>query len=115
MQDLSRKPLLANQVTMRTADKFLSSLSIALLTGAVGLTGCSPREPDSASAHDSPAPAKPSYRFVVVSHATAVPFFVPVRKGVEEAAKLLGVEASFTGPADVNVARQIEAIKAAIA
>jgi len=51
----------------------------------------------------------------VVSHATAVPFFVPVRKGVEEAGKLLGVDASFTGPADFNVARQIEFIKAAIA
>jgi simple sugar transport system substrate-binding protein len=52
---------------------------------------------------------------VVVSHATAVPFFVPVRKGVEEAGKLLGVDASFTGPADFNVARQVETIKAAIA
>jgi simple sugar transport system substrate-binding protein len=52
---------------------------------------------------------------VVISHATAVPFFVPVRKGVEEAAKLLGVDASFTGPPGFDVSRQVEFIQAAIA
>jgi simple sugar transport system substrate-binding protein len=51
----------------------------------------------------------------VISHATAVPFFVPVRKGVEEAGRVLGVEATFTGPPDFDVARQVEFIKAAIA
>jgi simple sugar transport system substrate-binding protein len=52
---------------------------------------------------------------VVVSHATAVPFFVPVRKGVEEAGRLLGVDAVFTGPPGFDVSRQVEFIKAAIA
>jgi simple sugar transport system substrate-binding protein len=60
-------------------------------------------------------PAAARLRVVVVSHATAVPFFVPVRKGVEEAGKLLGVDVSFTGPPGFDVARQIEFIKAAIA
>lgn len=86
--------------------------SLLLLLAAVS-TGCS----SSTSPPPSSSPASPArpYKFVVVSHATAVPFFVPVRKGVEEAGKLLGVEASFTGPPDFNVARQIEFIKAAIA
>ena len=69
--------------------------------------------PKPASATERPA-SRP-FKFVVVSHATAVPFFVPVRKGVEEAGRLLGVDASFTGPPDFDVARQIEFIKAAIA
>jgi simple sugar transport system substrate-binding protein len=51
----------------------------------------------------------------VISHATAVPFFVPVRKGVEEAGRLLGVDATFTGPPGFDVSRQVEFIKAAIA
>lgn len=87
---------------------------LALLLSASLLAGCSRQAPDS-SPQSSGQPAKPSLKFVVVSHATAVPFFVPVRKGVEEAGRLLGVDASFTGPPDFNVARQIEFIKAAIA
>lgn len=55
------------------------------------------------------------YKFVVITHATAVPFFVPVRKGVEEAGKLLGCDAVYTGPADFNIPKQIEFIKSAIA
>jgi simple sugar transport system substrate-binding protein len=93
-------------------DKGFKSVALVLLIGLSFLTGCSRSEPGSAA---QPQPGKPAYKFVVISHATAVPFFVPVRKGVEEAGRLLGVDASFTGPADFNVARQIEFIKAAIA
>ena len=59
--------------------------------------------------------ADKEYKFVVVSHAIAVPFFVPIRKGVEEAGALVGADAKFTGPPDFNIPRQIEFIKAAIA
>jgi simple sugar transport system substrate-binding protein len=93
---------------------FLRSITAVLLMLTVLQTGCS--RPGGSSADPASAqPGKGSFKFVVISHATAVPFFVPVRKGVEEAGRLLGVEASFTGPADFNVARQIEFIKAAIA
>jgi simple sugar transport system substrate-binding protein len=80
------------------------------------LTACS-RSPTSSTSASPGAPATnaPSYKFVVVSHATAVPFFVPVRKGVEEAGRLLGVQVSFVGPPGFDVARQVEFIKAAIA
>jgi simple sugar transport system substrate-binding protein len=98
---------------MPGVNKFLKTIAAILLMGILLQTACSRRASDPA-AQDS-QPPKPSYKFVVVSHATAVPFFVPVRKGVEEAGRLLGVEASFTGPPDFNVARQIEFIKAAIA
>lgn len=97
-----------------TAKTFPPIVVVALFAGLGLLAGCSRREPGPAVSTSS-LPGKPPYRFVVISHATAVPFFVPVRKGVEEAGRLLGVDASFTGPADFDVARQIEFIKAAIA
>lgn len=59
--------------------------------------------------------AEENFKFVVVSHAIAVPFFVPVRKGVEEAGEIFGVDVQFTGPPDFNIPRQIDFIKAAIA
>ena len=105
---------LAIRSNMRPLEKVLKTLAVVLLAGAGIQVGCSPH--DSAPSAQNPVrPAAPPYKFVVISHATAVPFFVPVRKGVEEAGKLLGVDASFTGPADFNLARQIEFIKAAIA
>jgi simple sugar transport system substrate-binding protein len=99
---------------MQTAAGCFRTFAAVLFAVTGFQTGCSRREPDP-SGHNAAQPAKPSFKFVVISHATAVPFFVPVRKGVEEAGRLLGVNATFTGPADFNVARQIEFIKAAIA
>lgn len=55
------------------------------------------------------------YKFVVITHATAVPFFVPVRKGAEDAGKLVGAEVVYTGPAGFDIQRQVEFMKAAIA
>lgn len=77
--------------------------------------GCSRQDPGGSSGAAVARPEGRPYKFVVVSHATAVPFFVPVRKGVEEAGALLGVDATFTGPAGFDVSRQVEFIQAAIA
>lgn len=89
-------------------------IRLGLLLGLALQPGCARREPGSSDS-GSGQPGKPAYRFVIISHATAAPFFVPVRKGVEEAGRLLGVDATFTGPPDFNVERQVEFIKAAIA
>jgi simple sugar transport system substrate-binding protein len=103
----------------------MSRTSLSALTGLIlggfflfSQSGCNQSSSNPGPADKSSPPPSPSalrLKFVVVSHATAVPFFVPVRKGVEEAGRLLGVDASFTGPPDFNIARQIEFIKAAIA
>ncbi|GAB4431229.1 MAG: sugar ABC transporter substrate-binding protein [Anaerolineae bacterium] len=53
--------------------------------------------------------------FVIVAHNISVPFWVPVRKGAEDAGQLLGVEVQFTGPTDFNLPRQRDIIQAAIA
>lgn len=101
---------------MRIHEQLARWVGLAALTITVAmlLGGCSRSGGESGAAATPPA-ARPAYKFVIVSHATAVPFFVPVRKGVEEAGRVLGVDATFTGPPDFNVARQIEFIKAAIA
>lgn len=54
-------------------------------------------------------------KFVIVAHNIAVPFWVPVRQGAEDAGKLLGVEVQFTGPSDFNLPRQRDILQAAIA
>jgi len=54
-------------------------------------------------------------KFVVITHATAVPFFVPVRKGAEDAGRFLGAEVVYTGPAGFDIQRQVEFMKSAIA
>ncbi len=61
------------------------------------------------------AQAAKKLKFVVITHATAVPFFVPVRKGAEEAGKLVGADVVYTGPAGFDLQKQVEFIKSAIA
>jgi len=55
------------------------------------------------------------YKYVVICHASAVPFFVPVKNGALDAGKMLGVDVNYTGPAGFDIKAQIEFIKAAIA
>jgi len=61
------------------------------------------------------AQAAKKLKFYVICHASAVPFFVPVRKGAEDAGKLLGVDVVYTGPAGFDIQKQVEFMKAAIA
>jgi simple sugar transport system substrate-binding protein len=68
-----------------------------------------------AAESDTAGKAGQKYRFVVITHATAVPFFVPVRKGTEEAGKLVGADVTYTGPAGFDIQKQIDSIKSAIA
>jgi simple sugar transport system substrate-binding protein len=86
------------------------ALALAFFT-----SGCSQQDPAGSTGTAEARPDGRRYKFVVISHATAVPFFVPVRKGVEEAGRLLGVDATFTGPPGFDVSRQVEFIQAAIA
>jgi len=61
------------------------------------------------------AQAAKKLKFVVITHATAVPFFVPVRNGALDAGKLLGVDVTYTGPAGFDIQKQVEFMKSAIA
>jgi simple sugar transport system substrate-binding protein len=43
------------------------------------------------------------------------PFWTPVKKGVDEAAKLLGVEAQFMGPEEFSIQKEVDYLESAIA
>lgn len=50
--------------------------------------------------------AEKKYKVVLVAHSTGVAFWVPVKKGMEDAAQLLGIEASFVGPLGFSIQEQ---------
>ena len=88
----------------------LAPLAILMVAGMI-FTGCSAKE---SASGDASAPVEKE-KYVVICHASAVPFFAPVKNGALEAGKDIGAEVVYTGPADFNIEKQIEIIKAAIA
>jgi simple sugar transport system substrate-binding protein len=56
----------------------------------------------------------PKWQFVFVNHALTNPFFVPARYGSEDASRLLGVAATWTGSRSSNVGEMVKAMKHAI-
>src|SRR5206468_10550442 len=56
----------------------------------------------------------PRWRFVFVNHALTNPFFVPARYGSEDAGRLLGVSATWTGSRSSDVGEMVKAMKRAI-
>jgi simple sugar transport system substrate-binding protein len=56
----------------------------------------------------------PKWRFVFVNHALTNPFFVPARYGAEDASRLVGVGATWTGSRSSDVGEMVKAMKRAI-
>jgi ribose/xylose/arabinose/galactoside ABC-type transport system permease subunit/ABC-type sugar transport system substrate-binding protein len=54
-------------------------------------------------------------RFVMISAATGMPYWIDAKLGLEDKANELGVKANFTGPPTVDVNQQIDAINRAVA
>src|ERR671938_364053 len=94
--------------------KVLSKASFVVAGFAVVTALLAPSSSFAAGA-DAAGKTGKRYKFVVITHATAVPFFVPVRKGVEEAGKIVGADVTYTGPAGFDIQKQIDSIKSAIA
>jgi ABC-type sugar transport system substrate-binding protein len=69
--------------------KILSKKFFTVILLAVAATTLAPF-PLFAAGSDTAGKTGQRYKFVVITHATAVPFFVPVRKGAEEAGKMVG-------------------------
>jgi len=98
---------------MKTFSKVL--VSFAALTVIATSFGVHPPKAFGAGSEAAGTSGQPKYKFVVITHATAVPFFVPVRKGAEEAGKVLGADVTYTGPAGFDIEKQVDFIKSAIA
>jgi simple sugar transport system substrate-binding protein len=58
--------------------------------------------------------AHPRWRFVFVNHALTNPFFVPAKYGSDDAGRLLGVSATWTGSRSSDVGEMVKAMKRAI-
>jgi simple sugar transport system substrate-binding protein len=66
------------------------------------------------SAAEKPAAAQDRLRFVFISTVVREKFFEPVRKGMEDAARMMGVDCVFTGTEGVDVPAQAEMVRKAI-
>ena len=77
---------------------------------ALGVLGCK-SEPAAPAAEKA---AKP-LRFIFITTLVHEEFFNPVRKGMEDAARLMGVEAAFTGTEGVDAKAQAAMVTKAVA
>ncbi len=67
------------------------------------------------SAMDSqPVQAEEDYSYTLVAHSASIAFWRPVQQGAEDAAEQLGVDVTFTGPADINHSEQTNTIESLI-
>lgn len=57
----------------------------------------------------------PKFEFMLISHTTVSPFWTPVRKGMRDAAEMLGVNAQFIGPTTFSPSMQVDMFESGIA
>ena len=87
----------------------MRTLTLILVASlAAGAFGCG------AAAQKSAADGKP-LRFIFITTLVHEEFFMPVKKGMEDAARLAGVEAVFTGTEHVDVKAQAAMVTKAVA
>lgn len=83
---------------MTTGYSLLLSCALVLLSGPLG--ACCAEEP---------------LKLIFISPCRDEAFFEPVKKGMRDAAAMLGVECSFTGTVEVDVKAQAEMVRRAVA
>jgi simple sugar transport system substrate-binding protein len=88
-------------------------------TGAVSLIGAlaacaGPSATSSNNATRDPWPTHPAYKFTLVCHVTADPFFVPVRAGADDMCALLGCSYTWTGSQNDIVPEMVNAFSVAV-
>jgi len=54
-------------------------------------------------------------KFALIVHVTGTPFWKPVKKGIEDAGKQLGVDVQFMGPEAFSIQKQVDTLDSAIA
>jgi len=103
-QELSRRRLMRNAGTTAAA---------ATLLGA--MAGCASSTAAAAgSSTKNPWPKYPAYKFALVCHVTADPFFVPTRAGANDMCSLLGCSYTWTGSENDVVPEMVNAFTVAI-
>ena len=109
-RDLSRRRLLRNAGTAAAAASIIGALaacdnnsSAAAATSAASTNG-----------YHNPWPKYPSYKFALVCHVTADPFFVSARAGANDMCALLGCSYTWTGSENDIVPEMVNAFTVAV-
>lgn len=110
-RELSRRRFLRNAGIGAAAVPFISAFAEAL--GGADVAAQEPPSRRPASSKD-PWPKRPAYRFAMVCHQTADPFFVPVRAGANDACALLGATYTWDGSATGRTTEMVDAFDDAI-
>ena len=88
-------------ILLKKSSKFLSVLFLAFV-----ISGCtSPGQPD---------PWNKKLRFIFITTVAGENFFIPVKMGMEDAARMMGVECTFTGTEGVDIPAQAGMVRRAI-
>jgi simple sugar transport system substrate-binding protein len=82
-------------------------LSLAFL--AIVISGCTPRVQS-----QQPQPGQKKLKFIFITCVVHEDFFVTVKKGMEDAARMMDVECTFTGTEGVDIVAQTEMVRKAI-
>ena len=106
-QDLSRRRLLRNVGATAAAASLIGALA-GCDTSAAATSGTS------ANGIHNPWPKYPSYKFALVCHVTADPFFVPTRAGANDMCALLGCSYTWTGSENDIVSEMVNAFTVAV-
>ena len=104
-QELSRRRLLRNAG---------GTVAAASLLGAIASCSSSSASASSANGIHNPWPKYPSYKFTLVCHVTADPFFVATRAGANDMCALLGCSYTWTGSENDIVPEMVNAFTVAI-
>jgi simple sugar transport system substrate-binding protein len=110
-RELSRRRFLHNAGIGAASVPFLGAF-VEALGGANAAAQGQPSRPPASS--KDPWPERPAYRFAMVCHQTADPFFVPLRTGANDACALLGATYTWDGSATGMTAEMVAAFDDAI-
>ena len=109
-QDLSRRRLLRNAGTAAAAASIIGALAACdNNSSAAAATSVT-----STNGYHNPWPKYPSYKFALVCHVTADPFFVSARAGANDMCALLGCSYTWTGSENDIVPEMVDAFTVAV-
>ena len=110
-QDLSRRRLLRNAGTAAAAASIIGALAACDNNSSSAAAATSVT---STNGYHNPWPKYPSYKFALVCHVTADPFFVSARAGANDMCALLGCSYTWTGSENDIVPEMVDAFTVAV-
>lgn len=112
VREVSRRRFLRNAGITAAAVPFLGGGLSEILAPSAGAATRSPFA--SPTPTKNPWPSYPAYKFAMVCHVTADPFFVACREGANDMCALLGVSYTWTGSETDIIPQMVDAFNVAI-